>query len=292
MLPAPVIETHQPSLSPPPVPPPASTIKRKRDLWRNLKPGSSSRRVLQNKATSGKSQTELLDLDAENENAPSVLDLGHIPLPSPLLYETCTIAPPNPNPKYTVTIHLTHPGQKLEYEMDNMTGHLLIMIYTPHCGFSTISGIIGGGSSRTATNSYDEYDDPYGYDTASRAGGIWIPQQFDWNGLRVRDWGSVSGKVVFQFPEYVRLGRSGEDWNEREVMPPDMSEEVVEVVLDEGDIDACVIKEGKWDEKGKGKGKAAPEAKPGGKRKGKGKEIAGGGARGKLGSRYDLRPRS
>lgn len=290
MLPAPVIEIHQPSLSPPLVPPPASTIKRKRDLWRNLKPGSSSRRVLQIKAASGKSRTDLLD----DGDASSVLDLGHIPLPSPLLYETCSITPPNPNPKYIVTIHLTHPGQKVEYEMDNMTGHLLIMIYTPHCGFSTISGVIGGGSSRTATSRFNDYDDdPYGYDTASRTGGIWVPQQFDWNGLRVRDWGSVSGKVVFQFPEYVRVGRGGgEEWNEREVMPPDMSEEVVEVVLDEGDIDACAIKEGKWDEKGKGKGKATPEAKTGGKRKGKGKEIMdGGGARGRLGSRYDLRPR-
>ncbi|KAF8426757.1 hypothetical protein EV426DRAFT_448178 [Tirmania nivea] len=290
MLPAPVIVTHQPSLSPSPVPPPASTIKRKRDIWRNLRSGISSRGILPNKATSGMSRTGLLD----DEDASSVLDLGHIPLPSPLLYETCTIAPPNPNPKYTVTIHLTHPGQKVEYEMDNMTGHLLIMIYTPHSGFSTISGVVGGGSSRTTTSRYDDYDeDPYGYDTASHAGGIWIPQQFDWNGLRVRDWGSVSGKVVFQFPEYVRLGRGGEEWNEREVMPPEMSEEVMEVVLGEGDIDACVIKEEKWDAKGKGKGIAGPEAKTGGKRKGKGKEMTDkGGARGKPGSRYDLRPRS
>lgn len=176
--------------------------------------------------------------------------------------------------------------------MDNMTGHLLIIVYAPHCGFSTISGVIGGGSSRTAVGRYDDYDDdPYAYDTASRAGGIWIPQQFDWNGLRVRDWGSVSGKVVFQFPEYVRLGRGGgEEWSEREVMPPDISEEVVEVVLDEEDIDACAINEAGWDERGKGKGKAAPEARAGWKRKGKGWETMDGG--GKLGSRYDLRPRS
>lgn len=222
-----------------------------------------------------------------------VLDLGHIPLPSPLLYETRSLLRPHPVPSYTITVHLAHPGQKVEYEMDNMTGHLLVLVYPPNRGFEGILGVIGGGAVRAPLpsppplpppgpsgsdttaeendsddstddayasplkNNYDyntyndnNYDNDYydfGNNTASAAGGIWIPQLFDWNGLRVLDWGSVSGKFVLQFPEFIRIPRNSTGWGEeREVMPVDRSEVVMEISLAEADLQQCVLSEEAW----------------------------------------------
>ena len=179
--------------------------------------------------------------------------------------------------------------------MDNMTGHLLVLVYPPNKGFEGILGVIGGGAVRAplpsppplppprhrgsdatteGNDSDDSTDDTYtspskhnydystynennydtndyydfsGNNTASAAGGIWVPQLFDWNGLRVLDWGSVSGNFVLQFPEFVRIPRSGGGWGEeREVMPVDRSELVMEISLAEDDLQQCLLPEDAW----------------------------------------------
>lgn len=170
--------------------------------------------------------------------------------------------------------------------MDNTTGRLLILVYTPHGGFNTIEGVIGNGSPPDP-HSYNY--DPDGY----RPGGIWVPQAFDWNGLRVADWGSVSGKVIFQFPPFHRVGVGegnmvGAEFGEREIMPPGdgWGEDIVEVRLDEGDMESCIIREGRWDDKGKGKAAAAAAAGVGGAMSA-GVGRIGSGRKGKLGKLRD-----
>ncbi|KAI5800150.1 hypothetical protein DFH27DRAFT_525402 [Peziza echinospora] len=202
---------------------------------------------------------------------------------------------------FTIEITLLHPGQKVEYMMDNTTGRLLAWVYAPHRGFeggvySVVSldpgggdgggggGGGGGGDGRSSSPNYGH--------------GLHVPAEFDWNGLRVRDWGGVSGKYVFWFPRWDRGGGGGgvqgnHDGSggvegivagESTIAPPETTTlEVGDVHLTEADLERTVLREGGWGSGCGSGGEAAGGPTGGGKgedkvrdRKGKGKENAKG----------------